>query len=139
MNERERAVALYTFLKEFSQLRTRTVRDVDTYEQVIWVSDVPQQPGCDCIAWHRDVDDVSDKPWIEIRRPRLRRPPEPPELTRNWVRREQLNDSSLVMPELHTTLLELDRMQSDSSTRNLRWTIRPSLDGWPTLGHEVLD
>ena len=105
MNERERAVALYTFLKEFSQLRTRTVRDVDTYEQVIWVSDIPQQPGCDCIAWHRDVDDVSDKPWIEIRRPRLRRPPEPPELTQNWVRREQLNDSSLDIPELHTTLL----------------------------------
>ena len=96
MNERERAVALYTFLKEFAQLRTRTVRDVDTYEQVIWVSDIPQQPGCDCIAWHRDLDDASDKPWLEIRRPRLKRPPEPPELAQIWVRREQLNDSSLV-------------------------------------------
>ena len=105
MSERERAVALYTFLKEFAQLRTRTVRDVDAYEQVIWVSDIPQQPGCDCIAWHRDVDDVSDKPWLEIRRPRLKRPPEPPELAQNWVRREQLNDSSLDMPELYTTLL----------------------------------
>ena len=105
MNERERAVALYTFLKELAQLRTRMVRDVDTYEQVIWVSDIPQQPGCDCIAWHRDVDDVSDKAWLEIRRPRLKRPPEPPELAQDWVRREQLNDSSLVMPELHTTLL----------------------------------
>ena len=70
MSERERAVALYTFLREFAQLRTRTVRDVDTYEQVIWVSDILQQPGCDCIAWHRHVDDVSDKPWLEIRRPR---------------------------------------------------------------------
>ena len=45
MSERERAVALYTFLREFAQLRTRTVRDVDAYEQVIWVSDIPQQPG----------------------------------------------------------------------------------------------
>ena len=105
MSERERAVALYTFLKEFAQLRTRTVRDVDAYDQVIWVSDIPQQPGCDCIAWHRDVDDVSDKLWLEIRRPRLKRPPEPPELAQDWVRREQLNDSSLDMPELHATLL----------------------------------
>ena len=55
VSERDRAVALYTFLKEFAQLRTRTVRDVDAYEQVIWVSDIPQQPGCDCIAWHRDM------------------------------------------------------------------------------------
>ena len=105
MSERERAVALYTFLREFAQLRTRTVRDVDSYEQVIWVTDIPQEPGCDCIAWHRDVDDMSDKPWIEIRRPRLKRPPEPPEIAQNWVRREQLNDSSLDIPELHATLL----------------------------------
>lgn len=105
MSERERAVSLYTFLKEFAQLRTRTVRDVDSYEQAIWVTDIPQEPGCDCIAWHRDVDDVSDKPWFEIRRPHLKRPPEPPEVAQDWVRREQLNDSSLDLPELHTTLL----------------------------------
>ena len=106
MKERESAVALYTFLREFAQLRTRTIRDVDAYEQVIWASDIPRQQGCDCIAWHRDVDDASDKSWLEIRRPRLKRPPEPPELAQNWVRREQLNDSSLDMPELHTTLLD---------------------------------
>ena len=106
MKERESAVALYTFLREFAQLRTRTIRDVDAYEQVIWAFDIPREQGCDCIAWHRDVDDASDKSWLEIRRPRLKRPPEPPELAQNWVRREQLNDSSLDMPELHTTLLD---------------------------------
>ena len=47
MKERESAVALYTFLREFAQLRTRTIRDVDAYEQVIWASDIPRQQGCD--------------------------------------------------------------------------------------------
>lgn len=104
MNERESAVALYTLLGEFAQLRTKTVRDVDAYEQVIWDSDIPLQQGCDCIAWHRDVDYASDKPSLEVRRPRLNAPPEPPELAQNWVRREQLNDSSLDIPLLYTAL-----------------------------------
>ena len=104
MSERESAVALYTFLREFAQLRTKTVRDVDAYEQVIWAFDIPRQQGCDCIAWHRDVDYASDKPWLEVRRPRLNAPPEPPELAQNWVRREQLNDSSLDIPLLYTAL-----------------------------------
>ena len=108
MSEREDAVALYTFLKEFAQLRTRTIRDVERYEQVIWVSDIPRERGCDCIAWHRDMPQVSedsDEVWLEIRKPRLTKPPEPPESVDAWVQREQLDDSSLEIPELYTTLI----------------------------------
>ena len=105
MTERENAVALYTFLKEFAQLRTRNVHDIDNYDQVIWVSDIPREPGCDCIAWHRDADGESDEIWLEIRKPRLTRPPEPPESVNAWVRRDQLEDSSLEIPELYATLL----------------------------------
>lgn len=32
---RQRAVALYTFLKEFTQLRSKTIRMIDQYEQVL--------------------------------------------------------------------------------------------------------
>ena len=103
VTERENAVALYTFLKEFAQLRTRTIRDIDSYEQVIWTADVPREDGCDCIAWHRDADGASDEIWLEIRKPRLTRPPEPPESVSAWVRRDQLADSSLDIPELYTT------------------------------------
>ena len=113
MTEREQAVALYTFLKEFVQLRTKTIRDISSYErdgQVIWTADIPREQGCDCIAWHRDAsgasgDDASDEVWLEIRKPRLTQPPEPPELVHAWVQREQLNDSSLDLPELRPTLL----------------------------------
>ena len=112
MTERERAVALYSFLKEFSQLRAKTIRDISRYEQdgqVIWAADIPQEQGCHCIAWHRDSadtssSDASDEVWLEIRKPRLTRPPEPPPSVQEWVRREQLNDSSLELPELWPTL-----------------------------------
>ena len=113
MTEHERAVALYTFLREFTQLRTKTIRDISRYEQdgqIIWATDIPREHGCDCIAWHRDAPDAfggdaSDEVWLEIRKPRLSPPPEPPEAVHAWVRREQLDDSSLDLPELRPTLL----------------------------------
>ena len=107
MTEREQAAALYTFLREFAQLRTRTIRDISTYErdgQVIWAADIPREPGCDCVAWHRDAPDAPDEVWLEMRKPRLTRPPKPPDVVSAWVRREQLEDSSQEFPELNTTL-----------------------------------
>ena len=53
LTERDRAIGLYTFLKEFVQLRTRTIRDVSSYEQdgeVIWAADIPREHGCHCAA-----------------------------------------------------------------------------------------
>ena len=105
MTDREGAIALYTFLQEFVQLRTRTVREVSQYEQVIWAADVPREPGCDSIAWHREEPETPEEVWLEIRKPRLTRPPEPPELARDWVRPGQLDDSGLDLPELYETIL----------------------------------
>ena len=112
MTERDRTIALYTFLKEFVQLRTKTIRDLSRYEQdgqVIWAAEIPRERGCHCIAWHRDTpdeagDDAPNEVWIEIRKPRLTRPPEPPESVHPWVRRERLDDSSLERPELFPAL-----------------------------------
>lgn len=53
MTERDRTIALYTFLKEFVQLRTKTIRNISRYEQdgqVIWAADIPREDGCHCIA-----------------------------------------------------------------------------------------
>ena len=83
--ERDRAVALYTFLQEFVQLRTKTIRDISGYErdgQFIWAKDIPQEHGCHCMARHRDTaetlgDDAPDEVWIEIRKPHLTPPPDP--------------------------------------------------------------
>ena len=112
MTQRERALALYTFLREFVQLRTKTIRDISRYEQdgqVIWAADIPREHGCHCVAWRRDTpeasrDDALDEVWIEIRKPLPTGPPEPPESVHAWVRGEQLDDSSLERPELFPTL-----------------------------------
>ena len=107
MTERENAIALYSFLKEFAQLRTKITRDASQYErdgQVLWASEIPRESGCYCIAWDRDPSSTSEEVWVEIRKPRPSQPPEPPEPVNPWVRRDQLGDSSLDVPELYETL-----------------------------------
>ncbi len=120
MDDRERAIGLYTFLQEFAQLRTRPVRDVATYARqgaVIWASDIPRERGCECIAWHRptaagDDDDELDvvdrassaETWLKVRRPRVTPPPAPPESLADWARQDQIEDSSLDIPEPSTTI-----------------------------------
>src|SRR5215472_1087895 len=42
---RDRAVRLFTFLREYTQLRARTVLTTDGYDKVILLADVPSLPG----------------------------------------------------------------------------------------------
>lgn len=97
---RASAAALYTFLKEFTQLRTKTVRSLDQYDHVLWFSDVPREPECDCAAWDRGQDREGGEIWLEIRQPRLIPPPEPPAELSPWLIAGQVADSSLELPEL---------------------------------------
>lgn len=97
---RERAAALYTFLKEFTELRSKTTRTVDQYEDVLWFSDIPREPECECAAWHRGQDDESDEVWLTIRQPRLFPVRKPPADLEPWLSPGQVDDSSLEMPEL---------------------------------------
>jgi len=99
---RSRATALYTFLKEFTELRSKTIRTFDQYEHILWFSNVPRGEDklCDCAAWHRGEDREGEEIWLEIRQPRLIPAPEPPAELEPWLVREQVCDSSLEMPEL---------------------------------------
>jgi hypothetical protein len=41
-----KALRLARYLKAFVGLRSTVVRDVDTYETVLWFGDMPQEPEC---------------------------------------------------------------------------------------------
>ena len=101
--ERDKAIRLFTYLKELCALRTTQVRDVASYDQLFWLCDLPRHKLCRCSLW-RLVDPPSPgaehqaDPWIEIRKPTLRSPPELPDDVEPWIKDEQLNDSSLSEP-----------------------------------------
>jgi AAA domain len=95
---RERAVRLFQFLREYTLLRTKSLRTTDAYEEVIWLADVPQTPGCRCAVLDPDGKDAEI--WLEVAQPRIEPPPPPPEVLRRWLKPDGLSDSSLDAPPI---------------------------------------
>ena len=100
---RERAVRLYTFLKEYTQLRAKTVLTTDGYDEVIWLADVPPVAGCFCAAFEQTRD---GEVWLEVRKPRLQPPPIPPDELAVWLDRDRLGESTLDAPALAEVRVE---------------------------------
>jgi very-short-patch-repair endonuclease len=102
---RSRAISLYTFLKELTELRTKAVRSISEYEKVLWFANLPREPGVRCSAWDAsDEEDAADT-WIEIRKPHLKAPPQPTADLSPWLDLEQLANSSRDIPELKTEIV----------------------------------
>jgi hypothetical protein len=96
---RERSIRLFTYLRELTELNAKTTRTIDQYEKVLWFDDIPHEIGCHCIAWGLFDEEKSDI-WIEIKKPRLKPPPEVPELLKPWLDFKEVQDSSLEFPDL---------------------------------------
>jgi hypothetical protein len=96
---RDRAVRLFTFLREYTQLRASTALTTDSYDEVIWLADVPGLPGCVCAA----VEPTRDgEVWLEVRKPRLAPAPRPPEALAPWL--ERWDDSAAETPPLRESI-----------------------------------
>ncbi len=93
---------LARYLKEFVGLRTKTVRDVDKYDTVVWFGDMPQDKDCRSGAW---TDDWSpNEPWLEVKKQVFKPKPEPPEITRPWVNEQALERATPEIPPLLQTI-----------------------------------
>ncbi len=96
-----RAIGLFRYLKELSVLRSRTVRSIDGYDSVVWLSDIPREPGCYSASWFTPEAEEHTDEWLVVRKPA--QPISPPLLPVGlapWVDEAQIGDSSLEMPEL---------------------------------------
>lgn len=66
---RDRAVRLFTYLKELTELRSEVKRSCDEYDQVVWWTEIPKENECYCAAW-----DIGREPayqdWLRVERPR---------------------------------------------------------------------
>lgn len=116
--ECDKAIRLLTYLKELCALRTTQVRNVNTFDQVFWLSDLPHHRLCRSAIW-RLTDPPSPAsgqhvdPWIEIRKPALKSPPELPDELEPWIKDEELTDSSLSEPGFYEQI-PLSALQGDS-------------------------
>src|SRR5215468_7588189 len=96
---RDRAIRLFTFLREYTQLRASTALTTDSYDEVIWLADVPGLPGCVCAA----VEPTRDgEVWLEVRKPKLTPAPLPPDVLRPWL--DRWDDSAAEAPPLRDSI-----------------------------------
>lgn len=97
---RDQALRLFTFLRELTELRTKTIRTSDQYERVLWFHEIPRESDCYCPAWAPPDADEQAEIWLEVKKPRLKRPPKPPEALEPWLNLREVEESSREFPPL---------------------------------------
>jgi len=128
---RARAVRLFTYLKELTELRSDVKRSCDEYDQVVWWTEIPREKECYCAAWHIGREAAYDD-WIRVERPRRKRPPSPPASLAPWLSERELSDSSLESPPLKETIVEEVR-ETGSGSGTPPETVARRLEDWPMI------
>src|SRR5258708_19140826 len=88
---RDKAVRLFTYLKEVCQLRFVMVRDCRNYDQLLWFHDIPHEPECLCIAWSGPTE--TNESWIEVRRSPEPACPPVSNVCKDWISLSDLVNS----------------------------------------------
>lgn len=101
-NHKDKVIRLVEYLTQIASLRSRTTRDVNEYQNVLWLKDIPKLKGCFTQAWGREEDFDSDV-WIEIQN--QKEPPLPgvPSVCEDWIETEFLRNKNDI-PDLLTEI-----------------------------------
>lgn len=96
--ETQKVIRLVDYLTRLASLRTKIIRNIDEYQNVLWVKDVPQQKGCFTQAWGPDEEHEPDE-WLEVQNRREPELPVVPDQCKDWVDKPSLRDKN-DLPEL---------------------------------------
>ncbi len=62
--EQEKIVRLIDYLQRISKLNSKAVYEIDEYERVLWLSEIPREEGCFVHIWENDEPNPEE--WIVI-------------------------------------------------------------------------
>ena len=79
----EKAHRLFSYLREVTALNLAKVTNVDRYERVIWLADVPETDGCYTVV-RLPPDERVGASWIDVRRRAEPACPNPPAICNAW-------------------------------------------------------
>lgn len=118
--ERDRAVRLFRFLKSYAEERSKKIRKIDSYEEVLWLSNIPKEPDCECSAWYFHTGGKEQDFWIKIHRPKFKSPPKPLPSLEPWMNTREVEDSSFEMPPLKNAIIrEFKNVEGEIETETL--------------------
>jgi len=133
-NTRNKAIRLFTYLKELMELSSKIICSFKQYESVLWISDIPKEKGCYCAFWtdiSEKEEDISDV-WLEIHKPRRVPPPPPPRKLQPWISETDLNNSSLDCPSLKTEIIVPSPQNNNSEDEQANY-ITAKLEDHPEI------
>lgn len=110
----DKSKKLFSYLKELVQLRSGIIRGIDTYESVMWLSNIPRESECFAQVWGVPRESKEDV-WIEIRKPRLPSLPPTPASVKQWVSDSELGDYKKECPKLVEKILVEEAANQDSA------------------------
>ena len=132
---KENAKNIFQFLRELSDLKTKKILDVNNFEKVLWLDQVPKEKETYSITHRLSLDPSNinnyDK-WIEIKKPRIPDCPKPPDPIKDWIKESTLNNY-LEKPQLFDYILQenLGENAEVFQTKNL-------LENMPEIQNEFL-
>ena len=80
---RDNAVRLFRYLSALAELRTKTVRDLASYEAAFWFSELPREKECCTPAWN-EGEAIETEEWLRIGKPAKPPFPQPPTECEHW-------------------------------------------------------
>ena len=99
--DKDRALRLFTYLKEFVRLRSKIIRDIKTYDEVLWLHEIPHENGWYSAHWEGQQERADDV-WVEFKKPKVPECPKPPAICEGWYLRADLTNTSEI-PVIQTT------------------------------------
>lgn len=102
--EADRGHRFFEFLYRIVQLSSRTLRTIEQYQDVLWLHQVPEEPGCKVFT--RDPR-PPEKSWLIIDRPELPAAPELPHRLEGWLEEKTVRDhqTELELPDVATFMV----------------------------------
>ena len=96
---------IFLFLKEFSKLKTKPIRDIGSFEKVLWFYDIPKEKECYSITQNLNSDNFSTfDTLIRIKKPNRKPFPDPPKEIKLWLKTSTVNKYT-EQPQLHSYII----------------------------------
>ncbi len=125
--ETDKAVQLFDYLLQLASLRTKIVRNIEDYQKVLWLSDIPHEHGCFTRAWGPE-EEYKESEWLELQNQSEPELPSVPPQCKDWIDPSALRDKNN-LPEL----LPETQQEVPSPERNEEYTHSDTITRTTTL------
>lgn len=126
-SQQDKAKRLFSYLRELAQQKLKVTSDVNDFEQVIWVDDIPRERECSCVAWQTANAEDQDT-WVEIKKPKRKAPPALPAELQDWITQKDLTNSSAQPVPITSRVIEEKNEIGESETKVLSFESNPNLN-----------